>query len=83
MPAGLYHENYRTDEHIFQTWFVRAWLVVFLIGCAVLPVFASKYMISILIEVGDNCVVPFPTEGVFKRNDIAGLGEESRRRLSE
>ena len=52
MPAGLYHENYRTDEHIFQTWFVRVWLVVFLIGCAVLPVFASKYMISILIEVG-------------------------------
>ncbi len=52
MPAGLYHENYRTDERIFQTWFVRVWLVAFLIGCAVLPVFASKYMISILIEVG-------------------------------
>jgi branched-chain amino acid transport system permease protein len=52
MPAGLYHENYRTDERIFQTWFVRVWLVAFLIGCAVLPVFASKYMISIMIEVG-------------------------------
>jgi len=52
MPAGLYHENYRTDERIFQTWFVRVWLAAFLIGCAVLPVFASKYMISIMIEVG-------------------------------
>ena len=52
MPAGLFHENYRTDERIFQTWFVRAWLIAFLIGCAVFPVFASKYMISTMIEVG-------------------------------
>jgi len=52
MPAGLFHENYRTDERIFQTWFVRAWLIAFLIGCAVFPVFASKYMISNMIEVG-------------------------------
>jgi branched-chain amino acid transport system permease protein len=52
MPAGLFHENYRTDERIFQTWFVRAWLIAFLIGCAVFPVFASKYMVSTMIEVG-------------------------------
>ena len=52
MPAGLFHENYRTDERIFQTWFVRAWLIAFLVGCAVFPVFASKYMISTMIEVG-------------------------------
>ena len=52
MPAGLYHENYRTDERIFQTWFVRIWLMAFLLGCMVFPVFASKYMISIMIEVG-------------------------------
>jgi branched-chain amino acid transport system permease protein len=52
MPAGLFHENYRTDERIFQTWFVRSWLIAFLIGCAVFPMFASKYMISTMIEVG-------------------------------
>jgi len=52
MPAGLFHENYRTDERIFQTWFVRIWLIAFLIGCAVFPIFASKYMISTMIEVG-------------------------------
>ena len=52
MPAGLFHENYRTDERIFQTWFVRVWLIAFLIGCAVFPMFASKYMVSTMIEVG-------------------------------
>jgi branched-chain amino acid transport system permease protein len=52
MPAGLFHENYGTDERIFQTWFVRIWLIAFLIGCAVFPIFASKYMISTMIEVG-------------------------------
>ena len=52
MPAGLFHEDYRTDERIFQTWFVRIWLIAFLIGCAVFPIFASKYMISNMIEVG-------------------------------
>jgi len=52
MPAGLYHENYRSDERIFQTWFVRIWLIVFLILCGLFPLFASKYMISVMIEVG-------------------------------
>lgn len=52
MPAGLYHENYRSDERIFQTWFVRIWLIAFLILWALFPLFASKYMISVMIEVG-------------------------------
>ncbi|MGD9080914.1 MAG: branched-chain amino acid ABC transporter permease [Desulfobacterales bacterium] len=52
MPAGLYHENYRSDERIFQTWFVRIWLIVFLIACALFPFFGSEYMISTMIEVG-------------------------------
>jgi branched-chain amino acid transport system permease protein len=52
MPAGLFHENYRTDERIFQTWFVRIWLLAFLAGCVLFPVFASDYMISIMIDVG-------------------------------
>ena len=52
MPAGLFHENYRTDERIFQTWFVRIWLIAFLLVWALFPLFASKYMISTMIEVG-------------------------------
>jgi branched-chain amino acid transport system permease protein len=52
MPAGLYHENYRSDERIFQTWFVRIWLIAFLIACVLFPFFGSEYMISTMIEVG-------------------------------
>jgi len=52
MPAGLYHENYRSDERIFQTWFVRIWLIAFLITCVLFPFFGSEYMISTMIEVG-------------------------------
>ena len=52
MPAGLYHEQYRTDERIFQTWFVKGWLIAFLLACILFPLFASKYMISIMIEAG-------------------------------
>ena len=52
MPAGLFHESYRYDERIFQTWFVKAWLIVLLIACALFPLVGSKYMISIMTEVG-------------------------------
>jgi branched-chain amino acid transport system permease protein len=52
MPAGLYHENYRSDERIFQTWFVKIWLIAFLIACVLFPFFGSEYMISTMIEVG-------------------------------
>jgi branched-chain amino acid transport system permease protein len=52
MPAGIFHENYRTDERIFQTWFVRIWLIAFLLVCVLFPLFGSKYMISTMIEVG-------------------------------
>jgi hypothetical protein len=37
MPAGLYHEQYRTDERIFQTWFVKGWLIAFLLACILFP----------------------------------------------
>jgi branched-chain amino acid transport system permease protein len=52
MPAGLFHENYRTDERIFQTWFVWSWVIAFLLACALFPLFASKYMVSVMIEAG-------------------------------
>jgi branched-chain amino acid transport system permease protein len=52
MPSGLFHESYRSDERIFQTWFVRVWLLLFLVGCVLFPLMASDYMISIMIEAG-------------------------------
>jgi branched-chain amino acid transport system permease protein len=52
MPAGIFHEDYRSDERIFQTWFVRVWLIGFLLACVLFPLVASKYLISILIEAG-------------------------------
>jgi len=52
MPAGLFHENYRSDERILQNWFVKVWLIVFLLACVLFPLAASKYMVSILIEAG-------------------------------
>ncbi len=52
MPSGVFHESYRSDERIFQTWFVRIWLLVLLMGCVLLPWVASKYMVSIMIEAG-------------------------------
>ena len=45
MPAGLYHENYRSEERIFQTWFARIWLIAFLIACVLCPFFGSQYRI--------------------------------------
>ncbi len=37
MPAGLFHEKYQTDERIFQTWFVKGWLIAFLFACTLFP----------------------------------------------
>jgi len=52
MPSGLFHETYQNDERIFQTGFVKAFLIAFLLACILFPIFASKYMVSIMIEVG-------------------------------
>jgi branched-chain amino acid transport system permease protein len=52
MPAGLFHETYRSDEQIFPTWFVRGWLIVFLAACAAAPWVLSKYVVSTLVEIG-------------------------------
>jgi branched-chain amino acid transport system permease protein len=52
MPAGLFHESYGSDERIFQTWFVRIWLMAFLAACFAFPLVGSQYMISTMIEVG-------------------------------
>ncbi|MCP4708502.1 MAG: branched-chain amino acid ABC transporter permease, partial [Planctomycetes bacterium] len=48
----MFHETYQSDERIFQTWFVKIWLIIFLLLLALLPLFVSQYMLSNMIEVG-------------------------------
>ena len=52
MPSGLFHETYQSDERIFQTWFVKIWLIIFLLLLILMPLFASPYMLSNMTEVG-------------------------------
>ncbi len=52
MSSGVFHENYASDERIFQTWFVKFWLVLSLLTLVFLPYLISNYMLSIMIEVG-------------------------------
>ena len=61
MPAGLFHEDYKHDERIFQTWFVWAWLMAFLLACILFPLFASKYMKRqdrVFLMDGDALIIP-------------------------
>ncbi len=52
MPAGLFHETYRSDERIFQTKFVWFWLTLFLAACVFVPPLLSKYIQMELIKLG-------------------------------
>lgn len=52
MPAGLFHETYGSDERIFQTWYVRIWLALFLLACVLVPPFVSEYLLHELILLG-------------------------------
>lgn len=47
MPCGLFHNRYRTDERIFQTIWVRSWLVVFGLALLILPLFVGNYILYV------------------------------------
>ena len=47
MPCGLFHNQYRTDERIFQTIWVRSWITVFGIFVLLMPFFVSDYIIYV------------------------------------
>jgi len=42
MPCGLFHSSYKKDEEVFQTLWVKAWVVGFLLFLLVLPLFAGR-----------------------------------------
>ena len=56
MPCGLFHQTYKRDERVFQTWWVKGWLLAFLVFMAVLPTF-SPWLSQILNTDVTNLVV--------------------------
>lgn len=47
MPCGIFHKNYRTDERIFKTTWVKSWLVALGLFLLLLPLFAKSYILYI------------------------------------
>jgi len=42
MPCGLFFSDYRRDDAIFKTWWVKLWLLGFLAFLFIFPLFSSK-----------------------------------------
>jgi len=42
MPCGLFYSDYRRDDSIFKTWWVKLWLLVLLAFLFVFPLFSAK-----------------------------------------
>ncbi|MEW6264646.1 MAG: branched-chain amino acid ABC transporter permease [Thermodesulfobacteriota bacterium] len=59
MPCGLFHESYRKDEEVFQTWWVKGWLVALLIMLIVFPMFGSRLSQTLNTNVINLMVVIF------------------------
>ncbi|MDY6851424.1 MAG: branched-chain amino acid ABC transporter permease, partial [Thermodesulfobacteriota bacterium] len=51
LPSGIYNVTYKKDMAIFRTWDHWAWLIGFFILLAVLPAFASRSTLSIIITI--------------------------------
>lgn len=51
LPSGIYNVTYKKDMAIFRTWDHWAWLIGFFILLAVLPAFASRSSLSIIITI--------------------------------
>ncbi len=52
MRCGDLKESYLEDEKIFQSLFVKTWLVVLLVFLVVFPVFADSYMLYVANLIG-------------------------------
>ena len=53
LPCGTYHQNYAQDHAWWQTWFVRGKMILlFLIVCVVIPLFADAYILSVCNQIG-------------------------------
>ena len=45
MPSGLFYSSYKKDEKIFQTIWIKCWLVAFILGLFIFPFFVNDYLI--------------------------------------
>jgi len=52
MHCGLFFDNYKDDERIWKTRFVRFWLWTFIVFLLVFPPFAGKYLLYIINIIG-------------------------------
>jgi len=50
--GATFKVSYRSDMALFQTWWVKAWLAIFVIAMIAMPFFLSRYHLSILNEMG-------------------------------
>ncbi len=57
MPSGLYHTTYRSSIKRFQTFFVKFWFTLFVMGLIALPLLGFNYILSILINAGIAVIV--------------------------
>ncbi|MBU2551167.1 MAG: branched-chain amino acid ABC transporter permease [Proteobacteria bacterium] len=51
LPSGIYNTTYKKDMAIFRTWDHWAWLIGFLAAMCLLPLFASRAQLNILIVI--------------------------------
>ena len=50
--SGYYKVSYKEDMAIFQTLWIKVWLMIFIILAIVTPIFLNRYQLSILNEMG-------------------------------
>jgi len=52
MRCGDFRESYLEDEKIFQSTFVKVWLVILLVCLVTLPLFANDYVMYVANQIG-------------------------------
>ena len=82
MRCGDFKENYIQDEEIFQSKFVKLWLVLFLAFLLLLPLWANPYIlyianligIAVVAAVGLNLLTGFTGQISLGHAAFAGVG---------
>jgi branched-chain amino acid transport system permease protein len=82
MRCGDFKETYKKDEAIFQSWFARFWLIVFLLFLLTLPLVADDYVLyianligfAVIGSVGLNILTGFTGQISLGHAAFAGVG---------
>ena len=70
MRTGVYFENYRGEEQLWDSPASRAWMALFILAVALLPVWGSDYVVAMACIVGIHLVA---TMGLNITTGSAGL----------